>query len=161
MSLNLEHINILFHAFSDGSSGLLCPFIYLCFCPRHRLIQNRQFYFDSYLYVKCERGARLVIAPVLCCLLKQPFFVLVVPETSCQWISCSSSQYILSKVKLRNWKKRQGGIFWQLTDFETIHFLSFVMSFLFIRLFLFMNVLVSTYKLNICFFLLYVIRLYS
>lgn len=55
MSFNLEHINILFHAFSVCSGGLLCPFIYLCFCPRHILIQNRQFYFDSYLYVKRER----------------------------------------------------------------------------------------------------------
>lgn len=53
VSFNLEHINILFHAFSTCSSGPLCPFIYLCFCPRNILIQNRQFYFDSYLYVKC------------------------------------------------------------------------------------------------------------
>lgn len=73
MSFNLEHINILFHASSDCSSGLLCPFICFCFRPRNILIQNRQFYFDSYLYVKCERGVRLVIAPVLCFLLKQAF----------------------------------------------------------------------------------------
>lgn len=57
VSFNLEHINILFHAFSTCSSGPLCPFIYLCFCPRNILIQNRQFYFDSYLYVKCGGGA--------------------------------------------------------------------------------------------------------
>lgn len=99
MSFNLEHINILFHAFTVCSSRLLCPLIYLCFRPRNILIQNKQFYFDSYLYVKCGRegGGRgcgkvcvyvglglvggggccwgwLVIAPVLCCLLKQPFF---------------------------------------------------------------------------------------
>lgn len=61
MSFNLEHINILFHAFSVCSSGLLCPFIYLCFRPRHILIQNRQFYFDSYLYVKCETEGRGVV----------------------------------------------------------------------------------------------------
>lgn len=60
MSFNLEHINILFHAFSVCSSGLLCPFIYLCFRPGHILIQNRQFYFDSYLYVKCEKGGGVV-----------------------------------------------------------------------------------------------------
>lgn len=59
MSFNLEHINILFHAFSVCSSGLLCPFIYLCIRPRHILIQNRQFYFDSYLYVKCGGGGGL------------------------------------------------------------------------------------------------------
>lgn len=52
LSFNLERINILFHAFSVCSTGLLCPFIYLCFRPRHILIQNRQFCFDSYLYVK-------------------------------------------------------------------------------------------------------------
>lgn len=56
MSFNLEHNNILFHAFSVCSSELLCPFIYLCFRPGHILIQNRQFYFDSYLYVKCKGG---------------------------------------------------------------------------------------------------------
>lgn len=72
-SFNLEHINILFHASSGCSGGLLCPFIYFCFHPRHVLIQNRQFYFDSYLYAKCERGVLLVIAPVFRSLLKQPF----------------------------------------------------------------------------------------
>lgn len=75
-SFNLDHINILFHASSDCSGGLLCPFIYFCFRPRHILIQNRQFYFDSYLYAKCERGVLLVIAPVFCHLLKQPFLSL-------------------------------------------------------------------------------------
>lgn len=74
VSFNLEHINILFHAFSTCSSGPLCPFIYLCFCPRNILIQNRQFYFDSYLYVKCGGGG-LVVAHVLCYLLKQLFFL--------------------------------------------------------------------------------------
>lgn len=65
MSFNLEHINILFHAFSVCSSGLLCPLIYLCFRPRHILIQKRQFYFDSYLYVKCEEEEEGVLSLLL------------------------------------------------------------------------------------------------
>lgn len=63
VSFNLEHINILFHALSVCSTGLLCPFIYLCFRPSHILIQNRQFYFDSYLYVKCGTGGALSLLP--------------------------------------------------------------------------------------------------
>lgn len=93
VSFNLDHIIILFHAFSDRSSGPLCPFIYLCFCPRKILIQSRQFYFDSYLYVKWERGLCHVIAPVLRYMLKR-LFLYCCPrtvQTFCQWISWTSS----------------------------------------------------------------------
>ena len=62
MSFYLEQINILFHDFPACSSGLLCLFLfsrgmYLFFCSSQVYyvyihIQSRQFYFDSYLYVK-------------------------------------------------------------------------------------------------------------
>lgn len=78
MSFNLEHINILFHApLLSVPVGRFVLFIYFCLRPGHILTQNKQFYFDSYLYVKCGREGGcwgLVIAPVLGYLLKQPFF---------------------------------------------------------------------------------------
>lgn len=103
LSFNLEHINILFHAFSACSSGLLCPFTYLCFHPGHILIHNRQFCFDSYFYVKCGGGGRRVGVPCHCfCTLlfaETAFFSPHPspshnsPKTSSQWIKCYSNTF--------------------------------------------------------------------
>lgn len=48
------------------STGPLCPFIYLCFCPWHIFILKRQFCFDSYLYVKCAREAPCHCSNIIC-----------------------------------------------------------------------------------------------
>lgn len=131
MSFNLDHIIILFHAFSDCSSGLLCPFIYLCFCPRKILIQSRQFCFDSYLYVKWERGLCRVIAPVLCYMLKQLFlyFCPRTVQTFCQWISWTSSQ---------KWRRKQVQVA-DWTQYEMI--LSLLPVFCFLSMHLYKDIL--------------------
>lgn len=46
VSFNLDHINILFHASSDGSTGLLLPFhiyIFSFFVPRSHLFKIGNF----------------------------------------------------------------------------------------------------------------------
>lgn len=127
MSFNLEHINILFHAFSVSSSELLCLFLYLCFCPGHSLIQNRQFYFDSYLYVKCEgKGCGGVYCHCSRTLLfaETAFFFPSVQDI----LSVDQRMFLtihshLGKVEKKE-KRRE------LTHFQATIFLTWIMSFL-------------------------------
>lgn len=59
MSFNLEHINILFHASSGGSTGLLLSFhIFLFFVPRSHLFKIGNFVLTAICMESESEGGR-------------------------------------------------------------------------------------------------------